>query len=316
MKNLKQVNRTFSNGAMDHAVSFIGGGWITKKGEPMLVNTFHHIPGVGLKTEQALWESGAMDWDSFLNKKLPALSPGRLSKLRPHVTESIEQKKIENFSWFEERLPANLLWRLFPDVRNNAAYLDIETTGMEWSGSEITTIALYDGREVKTYVQGENLENFPEDIENYGAIITYNGKCFDAPFIENYFGIALDTVHIDLRYILKSLGYSGGLKGCERAMGIDRGALAGVDGGFAILLWHDYKANGNPKALETLLAYNCEDVVNLEKLMVDAYNLKLRSTPFCVTCELPEPETPDVPFKADTATIDRLRPLQYQVGYW
>jgi uncharacterized protein YprB with RNaseH-like and TPR domain len=51
----------------------------------------------------------------------------------------------------------------------------------------------------------------------------YNGKTFDVPFIEKYFGIRMNHAHIDLRYVLKSLGYAGGLKRCEKALGLDRG---------------------------------------------------------------------------------------------
>ena len=66
--------------------------------------------------------------------------------------------------------------------------------------------------------------------------MTYNGKSFDIPFIESHFGAKLTHAHIDLRYILASLGYRGGLKGCEKQLGIDRGDLKNVDGYFAVLL--------------------------------------------------------------------------------
>ena len=46
-----------------------------------------------------------------------------------------------------------------------------------------------------------------------------------------------------------------------------------------MLLWHDYRRSGNPRSLETLLAYNIQDVVNLETLLVMAYNLKIRPRP-------------------------------------
>jgi uncharacterized protein YprB with RNaseH-like and TPR domain len=120
-------------------------------------------------------------------------------------------------------------------------------------------------------------------------------------------GIKLNQVHIDLRYILRSLGYAGGLKGCERKAGIDRGELDGMDGYFAVLLWEDYQRNMNRKALETLLAYNIQDVVNLEMLMVFSYNLKLNETPFVQTHQLSYPSSPKIPFKADLETIERIR---------
>ena len=88
------------------------------------------------------------------------------------------------------------------------------------------------------------------------------------PFLRDRLGCPLDQAHIDLRYVLASLGYKGGLKKCETALGIDRGDLDGVDGSLAVLLWEEYRKTGSPKALDTLLAYNIEDVVNLETLMV------------------------------------------------
>ena len=112
---------------------------------------------------------------------------------------------------------------------------------------------------------------------------------------------------IDLRYILSGLGFTGGLKGCEIKAGIDRGELAGLDGYDAVLLWNDYAKTGNQKALETLLAYNMYDVVNLETLMVMAYNLKLKDTPFSGTKLLPDAVLPQIPFKGDLETIDAIQ---------
>jgi len=90
-------------------------------------------------------------------------------------------------------------------------------------------------------------------------------------------------------------------------MGIDRGDLKGVDGFFAVLLWEDYVRHGNEKALETLLAYNIEDVVNLEILMVKAYNLSIQGTPFAETHRIAEPPAPDLPFRAHRETVERIK---------
>ena len=196
---------------------------------------------------------------------------------------------------------------MFPEFRDSTVYLDIETTGLKMWGFEITTISLYDGKTISYYVNGQNLEDFEKDIKRYKVIVTYNGKSFDIPFIESHFDIKLPHAHIDLRYILASLGYRGGLKGCEKQLGIDRGDLEDVDGYFAVLLWYDYIQNKNQKALETLLAYNIQDTVNLETLMVLTYNMKLKDTPFYQLHQLREPQQPDLPFEADRKTINRIR---------
>ena len=60
------------------------------------------------------------------------------------------------------------------------------------------------------------------------------------------------------------------------------------------------------QALHTLLAYNALDVINLEILMVVAYNHKLAGTPFAEGT-LPAPQTHPLPFEADYPTIRRLR---------
>jgi uncharacterized protein len=273
----------------------------------MLRNCFQHIPGIGEKTENKLWNSGIIDWNSFLKAGQIKLSKKRIATIKAYIKESSENLHSSNPKYFCDLLPASQHWRIFSDFKNSTAYIDIETTGMDSWNFDITTIALYDGSSIKYYINGHNLGDFLDDIEQYKVIVSYNGKTFDVPFIEKYFNTKLNHAHIDLRYVLKNLGYSGGLKKCEKAMGIDRGDLAGVDGYFAVLLWHDYKQNKNKKAIETLLAYNIEDVVNLETLMIMAYNMKIETTPFFDTPQLPIPQAPKIPFKPDLETIDRIR---------
>ncbi len=127
------------------------------------------------------------------------------------------------------------------------------------------------------------------------------------PIIERHFRTALPHAQIDLRYVLASLGYKGGLKACEKQLNIYRGELDGVDGYFAVLLWHEYVNNHNEKALETLLAYNVLDTVNLEALMIEAYNLLAAKLPFTHDYEIDYPLPPANPFQADYPTIDMLR---------
>ena len=225
----------------------------------MLKNTFLHIPGIGAVTEQRLWNSGITDWDTpFDNTPVP-ISPSRKMSIINGIEESINHLEIDNPAYFSNQLPANLSWRLFPEFRKSTVYLDIETTGLERDYCDITTIALYDGEIIQTYVHGQNLNDFIDDIQKYNVIVSYNGKSFDVPFIENYFGIQLNHAQIDLRYVLSSLGYKGGLKRCERQLGMDRGDLSDIDGFFAVLLWNEYKKKENQKVLDTLLAYNVQD---------------------------------------------------------
>jgi len=279
----------------------------------MLENSFQHIPGIGAKTESKLWRLGFHEWNSLecpIHVKPPLK---RLETVRGLLHESKRQLQQGDIKYFEDRLPTNLHWRFFPEFRDRAVYLDIETDGLESSYGCITAITLYDGSTISYYVNGQNLNHFIQDIQNYDMIISYNGKCFDIPFIETYFNIKLHHAHIDLRFILAGLGFKGGLKTCESSLGINRGELADIDGFFAVLLWKDYKQNGNRKALETLLAYNIEDTVNLETLMVTAYNLKLKETRFYRKKRISLPAFPSLPFKADMETINRIKHKYYGV---
>jgi uncharacterized protein YprB with RNaseH-like and TPR domain len=288
----------------------------------MLKNTFIHIQGVGAITEQRLWEQGIRNWEAFDQSDSSGMSGKQSEAIRAFLAESRRQLEEENPRYFADRLPANLQWRLFPEFRKSTVYLDIETTGMDAYGHDITVIGLFDGTHVSYYIKDRNLNEFADAIRRYKVIVTYNGKCFDIPFIRSQMGLPMNHAHIDLRYVLAGLGYRGGLKGCEKAVGIDRGELAGLDGYDAVLLWHDYEQNGNEDALNTLLAYNGQDVINLEALMVLAYNRNLMKTPFFSTNRLCDPlsDRPSdplstTPFQADPKTVQRMHALKRRIFF-
>jgi uncharacterized protein len=271
----------------------------------MLNNSFVHVPGIGLKTEQRLWAAGVLSWEDLREPWPAGLPDAKLRLLRDHCR--LPAACLDEPRYFADLLPPSQCWRLFPHFRHTTAFLDIETTGATGWDDEITAISLWDGSALSCYVQGENLQDFVDDIQRYEVIVTYNGKCFDAPVIERAFGIKLIQSHIDLRFLLHQLGYKGGLKGCEKRFGLDRGELDGVDGYFAVLLWQEYRRSGDPRARETLLAYNIEDTVNLETLMVHTYNLNIAGTPFAESHRLPLPTRPVLPFRADPNLVRKLK---------
>jgi len=70
---------------------------------------------------------------------------------------------------------------------------------------------------------------------------------------------------------LRRMRFVGGLKAIESQAGILRSEVTTGLGGFdAVRLWHAYDA-GDDDALDLLLEYNMEDVVNLEPLAELAY---------------------------------------------
>ncbi|MBN1947632.1 MAG: ribonuclease H-like domain-containing protein [Bradymonadales bacterium] len=280
---------------------------IASQSRSILEHTFCHFPGIGLKTERHLWERGLSTWEDLVEWAAKAAGHGQLSRAAALVEESREQLCAGNAEYFFERLPTGQQWRAFSDFKERVAYLDIETTGLTPQYDYITTIALYDGRDIRVYVHGRNLEQFASDIRRYGLLVTYNGKCFDLPVIERQFDIRLPKAHIDLRYVLGSLGFKGGLKGCEKRFGLGRNELEGLDGYFAVLLWSEFRRTRREEVLETLLAYNVADVLSLETLMAHAVNLHLAQMPFGNLLAVDVPSGRANPLTPDGAVIESIR---------
>ena len=182
----------------------------------MLKNTFCHLPGVSATREQQLWAMGLHSWNDAAVKEWAGKSR-HADKLREEVARSQDRLRAGDAGYFRDRLPSKHHWRLFPEFRSSMAYLDIETTGLGSPGDHVTTIALYDGQKIWHYVHGHNLHEFGRDVSKYQVLVTYNGKCFDLPFIKTAMGLTLSQAHIDLRYVLASLGYRGGLNRALRA---------------------------------------------------------------------------------------------------
>jgi len=238
----------------------------------MLKNTFIHIQGIGPKTERALWQKGIHTWADFLSSKETVISSRRDPLVRLQLKKSIEN--YADIRFFVDRLLTTDLWRIFNEFRDSAVYLDIETSGMYPGADEITVIGLYDGMNVHTFVNGQNMAKFEQVIASYDLVITFNGSSFDLPFIRETFpGISLPPGHIDLRFFLKRLGYKGGLKHIEKEFGISRDlAIEGMDGYDAVRLWMAYQW-GDRTALDLLIQYNTADIVNLKPLMEKGYEM-------------------------------------------
>jgi uncharacterized protein len=237
----------------------------------MLTNTFLHIPYVNETTESRLWKNNILSWDDFLSSN--ARIPNR-ETISNHLKISKENYEKKNYSFFATKLLSRYHWRAYDDFKDKCCFLDIETSGLSKYDNELTVIGLYDGKKSKTFINGKNLEQFPEELKKYSYIVTFNGSLFDIPFIKAKFpGLVINQFHADLRFIMRNLGYTGGLKKIEKDFGIVReGDLAGLTGYDAVKLWQLYKKHNDEKALDKLVRYNIEDIENLKELMDFSYN--------------------------------------------
>ena len=155
---------------------------------------------------------------------------------------------------------------------NCEAYLDIETTGLSPSNCMVTVVGIYicNGDDTKvTQLVGKDIttDSILETLNGVGKIYTYNGSRFDLPFIHRCLGVDLNRIfpHRDLMYNCWKKNLYGGLKAVERQLGIER-RLKDMNGYEAVRLWWKYVDSFDLEALNKLLEYNKEDVVNLKVL--------------------------------------------------
>ena len=158
------------------------------------------------------------------------------------------------------------------------AYLDIETC----ASGEVTVVGIFrEDRGLRQLVGGEITDvTLWETLDGVDTLCTFNGDRFDLPILER-------QVRLDLRNRFRSLdllrecrraGLKGGLKQLEERFGIAR-STRGMNGWDALRLWARYENEGDRAALEVLLEYNREDVMNLLQLERIVVGVGLESEP-------------------------------------
>ncbi|MBX3468776.1 MAG: ribonuclease H-like domain-containing protein [Planctomycetes bacterium] len=159
-------------------------------------------------------------------------------------------------------------WRLFPELRRAARYLDIETTGLD-PRDPITVVGVSDGRTTCVLVRGLGLSTraLAGVLADARLLVTFNGTGFDLPRLQASFpGLPWDLPHFDLAVEGRQVGLGGGLKAVERTLGHVRPReLQGLGGLEAARLWRAYQG-GDAAALRRLVRYCRADVEALVAL--------------------------------------------------
>ncbi|MCY4485581.1 MAG: ribonuclease H-like domain-containing protein [Deltaproteobacteria bacterium] len=147
-------------------------------------------------------------------------------------------------------------------------FLDVETTGLDPCRHEITVVGWAFGGRVGTMVKGSAPDLLCEDLEQARYLVTFNGGRFDTRFVARFLpGITLPRVHIDLLYLCRSVGLSGGQKAIEKALRIDlRKDVTEVTGLTAVALWNQ-SLQGDHEALRRLILYNRSDVAAMGAIL-------------------------------------------------
>ena len=241
----------------------------------MLQQTFIHIPGIGRETERGMWANGIRSWDDAdrFEKRFGVLGARLQQRLDDYLPLSRQAIKSKNAAFFQRLSALGEAWRVFPEFSDQCVYLDIETTGLSTVFDSVTVVGLYDGRRYDVFIQDRNMDELAAALKKYSVVVTFNGAGFDLRFLRSAFpGIALPPVHIDLRWVCRRLGYTGGMKEIEHQFGLERKeSVASVTGFDATVLWAKY-LRGDKAALETLIEYNTADVVHLKAMMEICYD--------------------------------------------
>ncbi len=235
----------------------------------MLIHTFQHIRGITQKKEQDFWRSGITSWEEFdrlqQGKQLTLFTLNGADDSSSPLYPSRKALAQEDTVFFISGLAPHEYFRIATTFPEKTLFLDIETTGLSRYYDKITIVGWSLGKEFGVFIQGGNDKAFRRAVSQAKAIVTYNGSLFDLKFISQEFaGIELPACHIDLRFLAKRVGLTGGQKAIEVELGLKRPRnLVDMAGEGAPVLWYKYRW-GDIKALKKLIQYNHADVEGMK----------------------------------------------------
>lgn len=167
----------------------------------------------------------------------------------------------------------------FSSFDNKILYFDIETTGLSPKFHNIYMVGclFFDNNElcVRQFFcdtideEPAMLEEFARFASDYETFISFNGKSFDQPFLEEKFNAYkitspfLQKNCVDLYIIAKKIRHLLNVpdlkqKTIERALGCNR--LDPFDGGELIIKYHLYEKNQAEELFQELYLHNFEDM--------------------------------------------------------
>jgi uncharacterized protein len=233
----------------------------------MIKNTFLFLPGFSEAKEKNLWKQGIHTWNDFLNNlEIKGISHEKKRKYDEILEDAKKRLFLEDFSYFAQTLPLSQHWRLYDYLKEDAFYLDIETSD---NNRNISVVGLFDGFETLMFVNGINFsrDKFTQTLAERNMVITFNGASFDIPKLEKYFSFKYEMPHIDLRHVCYKIGLKHGLKNIEKELGIERSEETHLLRGHnAVELWKMWKTTGDQYFLDLLIKYNEEDIINLKQV--------------------------------------------------
>jgi uncharacterized protein YprB with RNaseH-like and TPR domain len=171
--------------------------------------------------------------------------------------------------------------------RRRVCFLDTETTGLSGGTGTMAFVVglgwfVEDGFLVRQYFlrdpgdEPAMIEALAELLPTFEALVSFNGRTFDVPIIENRFILArtppptVDLPHLDLLHPARRLWHyhlsSCALGSLERAvLGVLR-EQDDVPGGVIPTLYRDYLRTGDARDMQRVLYHNGIDILSLVTL--------------------------------------------------
>ncbi len=247
----------------------------------MLFHTFQHVRGISQKKEQDFWRDGITTWDEFdhylQKKQLNLFTHDKAENCDSLLYPSRIALANEDIAYFATGLARHEHFRVAASFPGKTLFLDIETTGLSRHYDKITIVGWSMGKEFDVFIQGGDDEAFRRALSQAKAIVTFNGSLFDLKFITQEFtDIKLPVCHVDLRFLAKRVGLTGGQKAIEAELGVKRPRnLVDMAGEGAPVLWYKYRW-GDIKALKKLIQYNHADVEGMKVIFDEVVSRLLR----------------------------------------
>ncbi len=234
---------------------------------PLLRRSFQHLPGIGAAKEAKLRAEGLWDWNDLLSSRTMQrdLFGRRTSRLGCAVEESEGALANKDVKFFKKRLPRREHYRIAASFPSRCVFLDIESTGLSKYYDQVTLVGWSVGRQYEVLIDPTETARLEHDLNEQSILVTFNGTLFDLPFLASRFKTDWSAIaHVDLRYLARRVGLTGGQKRIELAIGRERETgLEGVSGADAVELWFDYK-EGDLSALRKLIRYNHADIEGMK----------------------------------------------------
>jgi len=244
----------------------------------MIQNSFIFLDKIGAEREKRIWQQGIKDWNDFAGRDIDGISGFRKKYYERQLSIAKNRLAESDEKFFSKVMPHAEQWRLYDEFKEDAVFLDIETSGYY---GYITVIGLYNGNDTMMFVRNKNLDKelLQKVLNKFKLVVTFNGSSFDLPIIQKYMGVEFNMPHIDLRHVCAKIGLTGGLKHIEKVLGIKRPEeVENMQGADAVYLWQNYMATQESRYLEKLIKYNEEDIINLKPLAEHAVQKLWKNT--------------------------------------